>query len=320
MNKKFNTRAMTEGAIMAALTALLGVLSYYIPFLNLLIFIWPIPIIVLGIRQGMTISLLATFIASVLVSIFTPIVYSGYLILMYGLLGIVLGYAYQKQWSISKTALLGYVTSLLSIVVMFQFYRIIVGVDILTEMTEMMKLSMGEITNMYQKMGVDPNILDQAVERIENMMQTVNMLFPAILLTIPMAITGINMLVTQKLLPRLGYHQVAKIQPLRNWKLPSHANYGLFFIIVLTTLGQYLKIPNFDMVHRNVLYLILMVFFIQGLAVISYFFHHRNFSKGIKFIGYLFILLTPFLQIMIHFIGLFDVVFNFRNLIKHNGR
>src|SRR5690554_6159758 len=110
---------------MAAVTALLGVLSYYIPFLTFFIFIWPIPIIVLGKRHGLSVSVVATLVAGILVSLFTPPIFSVQVVIMYGLLGIALGYAYQREMNILKTTLLGYITSLISIVVLFQFYNII---------------------------------------------------------------------------------------------------------------------------------------------------------------------------------------------------
>lgn len=301
---------------MSAITALLGVMSYYIPFLTLLIFIWPIPIIILGKRQGVSISIMATVTAGVLVSLFTPILFAVQIIIMYGILGIALGYAYKKDLNLLKTILIGYTTSFISIVVLLQFYNLLTGVNIITEITTMMEMSIGEITNIYKGMGVNPENLNLITERIDAMINMMKVLFPAMLLLIPVAITGINMVISERFLKRLGY-EVVKIPPLRNWKLPNNASYGLFFIIIITALGQYLGIKNFNLVYENVIYLLLITFFVQGLAVLSYLFYYKKLSKGIRIVGYISVFLLPLFQTIVHLLGLFDVLFNFRKLIKY---
>ena len=62
-------------------------------------------IIILGKKHGLGVSVLATISAGILLSLFTPLLYSVPIILMYGTLGIILGYGYYKNVSILKTIL-----------------------------------------------------------------------------------------------------------------------------------------------------------------------------------------------------------------------
>lgn len=315
MNRKISTGALTEGAILAAITALLGVISYYIPFLTLLVFIWPIPIIILGKRHGLSISILATIAAGVLASLFTPIIYSIPIVIMYGLLGIALGFAYHKKWSFIKSILIGYITALLSTIALLEIYSMITGISIITELNQMMRLAMEEVNILYQSMGIDPNTMNDMVKQMDEVIVSMAQLFPATLLMIPMFVTLINMLVSEKILKRLGY-DVIKIPPFRNWRLPNHASFGLFLILIVAILGQYLNLSNFDRVYQNLLYLMLMMFLVQGLSFVAHFFHVKNISRGIRIVGFIMIFVLPLMQSIIQLIGLIDVIFNVRDKIK----
>ena len=109
---------------MSGITALLGVLSYYIPFLTLLIFAWPIPIVLLGKRHGLAVSGVATLVSGVLLSLFTPILFAIQIVVMYGLLALALAFAYQKELGTTRTFLVGYATSLISIVLLLSLIHI----------------------------------------------------------------------------------------------------------------------------------------------------------------------------------------------------
>lgn len=306
---------MTEGAIIAAITALLGVLSYYIPFLTLLIYIWPIPIIILGRRHGMVVSIVTTITAGLILSFLTPPIYAIQLVIMYGLVGIVLGYAYQKDMEIGKTILLGYVVALVCTVVLLQFYHLITGVAIVDELGQMMEMSLQEITKMYQQGGVDKDLIEETMTQARGTLQTILQLLPTVLLMIPFIVTMVNMWIAEKILKRLGY-PVKNLPPFWDWHLPNHVGFGLLAILLIVALGNYLKIPKIDMVYLNLVYLIILVFFVQGLAIVAYFFHTKKMSKGLWILAFLLIFIVPLFQMGIQFLGLFDTIFHFRSKMK----
>ena len=310
-----STRALTEGAILAAITALLGVISYYIPFFTLIIFVWPIPIIILGKRHGVRTSILATLAAGVLLSLFTPIIYSIPIVLMYGILGIVLGYAYYKEMNMAKSILMGYIAALLSTILLLQFYSMITGISIITEIGQTMKLAMDEVNSLYQSMGIDPSTMNDVVKKMDDVIATMSQLFPAILLIIPMIVTFVNMFISEKILKRLGY-DVIKIIPFRKWRVPNHASLGLFLILMVGMLGQYFGLTNFDIVFQNLLYLAFMVFLVQGLSFIAHIFYVKNIAKGIRIFSFIIIFIMPMVQSLIQLIGLLDIMFNIRDKIE----
>jgi len=317
LNRKISTGALTEGAILSALTALLGIISYYIPFLTLLIFIWPIPIIILGKKHGLGVSVLATISAGILLSLFTPLLYSVPIILMYGTLGIILGYGYYKNVSILKTILGGYFVSLLSTIILLQFYSMFTGINIMTEITQTMRLAMEEVGNVYNAMGMDMTTLEGATKQMEDMINQMAQLFPATLILIPAIVTMINMIASGKIIKRLGY-DISEVPPFREWRLPNYASIGLFLIITIAILGQYLSIPSFDIVYRNLLYLTFILFTVQGLSFVAKYFHTKGFSKGFTIASVVMVFLIPIVHTVVQLLGLVDVVFNLRDKIKIN--
>lgn len=50
--KTINTRAMMEGAILAALTAIMGIF-YNVPVVGAITMFWSVPIVIVGYRNGL---------------------------------------------------------------------------------------------------------------------------------------------------------------------------------------------------------------------------------------------------------------------------
>ena len=59
---------MVEGGILSAVAILFALISVYVPFIGVFVnLIWPVPIILLGVRHGYKWSLMATVVAGILI-------------------------------------------------------------------------------------------------------------------------------------------------------------------------------------------------------------------------------------------------------------
>ena len=63
--KTVNTKALVEGAVFASLTAVLGIMVYYIPLLSLIGMFWAVPIIIMGFRNGFKVSFISAIVAGI---------------------------------------------------------------------------------------------------------------------------------------------------------------------------------------------------------------------------------------------------------------
>jgi len=64
----------------------------------------------------------------------------------------------------------------------------------------------------------------------------------------------------------------------------------------------------------NLLLVLLVVYFFQGMAIVSYFFNKRHLPGGLKGLAYIFIFLMWYLGALVVALGLFDLWFDFRKL------
>ncbi|HHV19081.1 MAG TPA: DUF2232 domain-containing protein, partial [Thermoanaerobacterales bacterium] len=65
-----NTKSLVEGALLAAINIILSIMAIYMPILGTFAtLIWPVPIVILGIRHGIKTSILSTVVAGIFVAI-----------------------------------------------------------------------------------------------------------------------------------------------------------------------------------------------------------------------------------------------------------
>jgi len=95
--ERIETKALVEGAIFAGVTALLGILYYYMQYLGILAMVWPVPVIIVGYRNGLKASILSALSAGLIVSMVTqPLVGVG-LLVGFGLPGVLMGYMINRR-------------------------------------------------------------------------------------------------------------------------------------------------------------------------------------------------------------------------------
>ena len=93
-------RPMVEGGILAAVAILFALISVYVPFIGVFVdLIWPVPIILLGVRNGYKWSIMATLVAGVLIAILLGPLRAVGVAIGFGLIGITLGHAFRKNYS-----------------------------------------------------------------------------------------------------------------------------------------------------------------------------------------------------------------------------
>ncbi len=70
------------------------------------------------------------------------------------------------------------------------------------------------------------------------------------------------------------------------------------------------------MIGLNGLIVLMTIYFFQGIAIISFYFNKKNFSKGAKILLYGLIVLQQLLLFVVIGLGLFDAWLDFRKLDK----
>jgi len=133
-------------------------------------------------------------------------------------------------------------------------------------------------------------------------------LFTRIYPGLALAVTGAVLLMTLFLLAALarGRYEVPGV-PFPLWKAPEQ----LVWLLIVAGFGS-LASGGVQTVAWNLLVVVLPIYFLQGLAVVSYFFRLRGFSPFMRGMGYLLLtVINPF-QLLVAGIGVFDLWVDFR--------
>lgn len=315
---RINTKALVEGAIFASVTAVLGIMVYYMPFFSLLGMFWPTPIIIIGFRNGLKVSFVSAVVAALIVAIFTEPFSGLYLFLVFGIAGIIMGYLMHKKanpaLNITVSGLVLAVCSVFGILFGFFLAGQSAG-QAMEQMMSIMSESIDSAASLYKSMGISEEQLNSTITTMKESLVAIQHVIPTLFLLSGMFFSFVNYKFVKVVLKRMKY-EVADVKPFSQWRVPNNFSLGMLVILLLSMAASYFKVPNMQTVQINIIYIIKWVFTIIGLSAAYFLLDKYRISKALKVIimFFLFTSLSNYLAL----IGLIDTVFDFRKLNKRH--
>lgn len=321
VNSSPQTRAMAEGALMAVLTAILALVGIYIPLLNLLTnLVWTIPVVLVTVRHGLLTGVMSITVAGFLIFMLSSPVTALYMILLFGGLALVYGYAFHKGFNPGITLAAGAVTVIISLIIASVFSFLVTGINPL-DMAGIMKESMESTIDLYKQLGFfekygAQGFTEESVRQtLRVFVQTITLFIPAIIILYGLTSAFINYIISQKILLKLKI-EVPRLTPFMYWRLPWWTVWGFILGFGANLAGPYLQNQTLVLIGSNILMAYSPLLFVLGLSVASFFLH--KYFKGeliyrfflILFIFFFFRMAVYILTIM----GLVDLIFNYRRL------
>ena len=308
---RMHTKALVEGAIFAGITALLGILYYYTQYLGFIAVIWPVPVIIVGYRNGIKASILSALSAGLIVSLVTqPLVGVG-LLIGFGVPGVLMGYMINKKVNPYVVVFICGTVLSLSIVGEFLLSLKVAGIDgleFLSSMDSTLRQQMEIILNIYKQFGVSKEKLQEFSGYFSQTIDIMRYVIPSSLLITGLFFSFINYKLTRLILKRIG-HILPDIDEFSKWRL------------IEPGAASYFKVPGFSTVAINVSSILTLIFTIIGMSVIVYlariYGDRYGISKAFRSIITIFIIFL-FMQFTV-FIGILDMVFDFRKLKPKNS-
>lgn len=319
MNSSLRTQALTEGALMAAFTALLSLMGIYLPFFKVIIdLFWTAPIIIVIVRHGILAGFLSTGLAGLLLLMFTNPVTSFILVLQFGGLALFYGTALKKGLKPGLTVLTGTVIVLIAILLMFFITYSLLEVGTVN-ISKAVQQNIDTTIELYRDMGF-LNLSQNGIteEEIRQMLQSfyrsMLLLIPSVLVIWALATAFINYMVVHKLLTRLKL-AAPTLRAFREWQLPWWVIWGFILGFAVYIAGDRLALEKLLVVGKNIMLVYVPILFVLGLAVITFkigrYFEGRGFRIFAIIIGLLFF---RFVCAALVVTGLLDLVFNYRHL------
>lgn len=314
MENRAKNKWIVEASFMAAITFILIMLTATPMFDIIGSFIVPIPITVLYLRHGKKAAWLSVIVAGVLGALFyTPLIILNVAI-VYGPIGVVLGYCIKKEKTAVKTIVaLGLVNCVGNIVNYIIIFTGLTGMN-LTEYLQGIVDIFHQAANMSAGMAQASAVTQQIVE----FYKSINVEF--ILMILPIGfIMGIilssflNFIIARGILRRLGF-KVKSLPPFSTWYLDNRIS-GI--LIILFCLSYIMKVNNVlysGTFFITMVYLLMFIFMIQSLSVIAYFLKNKlKLSNALVFFTEIIIIISP-VSLYILAIGIGDLIMDIRGV------
>lgn len=305
------TRALTEGAILGSLYAVLFLITLYVPILSAFtLFLLPLPFIVYTVRHGLKKSILLGIIAIVL-SVILGSLAAINIPIMFGTVGVVLGALYQRKSSGFALLLGGTLAYLANLILIYVFSILFMDINLATLSQQSIKETIALTERVGGMMGGD---VQESVEQLQELVSIIPYILPAFFIIMAVVLAFITIFISSLVLKRLKVEQ-PEWKPFRNWSFPkSIIWYYLATILVFFTNpeeGSALYIVTMN------LYLVLeIVLVIQGLAFIYFYFWKKGKGKTFPVLITISLFIIPLGFYLVRILGIIDLGFDLRNRIK----
>ena len=311
--------ALAQGAILAAMAAILGLAALYLPVLGVLAgALWTIPIIVLILRFELNTGIMALTVALAIIGMTAGPAGALSLGLRGGFTALILGYAFRQQWSPGLTVLSGGVVTVLGTAVLLVVSFAVMGGPLLD--TAELERMVDETMELYRQYGLLDPLLQQGTSeeevarQVRQAMGLAMSLIPGMMFISSLSAAGLTYLLARLTLKRLGY-QVRPLPAFRYWQVPWYTAWGLILGLALLLAGDYLGFKPVLLMGQNIVYIYLPLLLVNGLAVVTYYYYKWNLNPAVKAIGLaLLVINLPVTVIFLIILGAFDPLFNYRKL------
>ena len=311
--------SMTESGLLAAVTVIMALIGVYVPLLGVAaVLLWPLPMIVLIVRHGLRWGIMAAVVAALLTAILVEPMIAIRLLVAFAPGGIALGLGYRKKWSGTNVFLAGLIVSMISKVLALGIAFWVTGIHPFAMQFDMMDQSFEKSVEMYQSMNMTPEQIEIARENFKGNMSMVRQLLPLVVILMGVLDTAVNFIVGGKILKRLG-NEVAMFPVFTKWHLSSFFAYLYGFSIIGMYWGTTRDITLLYQISFNANMLATMAGILQGLVIYECLMEKYHVSKVINMILMVMIFFSGVLLQLLAFVGIFDMVFDYRRRYNLNG-
>lgn len=320
---RIQTKALVEGAIFAGITALIGILYFYAQYLGILAMLWPVPVIIVGYRNGLKASILSAMSAGLIVSLLThPLVGVG-LLVGFGLPGVLMGYMINKRMNPYAVVFLCGIVLSFTIVGEFLISLKASGIDLvkfLASLDTTFKQSMEMSLKLYRQMGMAEKDLKRFSDTFGQAIGMMKLIFPSAVIVSGFIFAFIDYKITRLILKRIGNNIIPDIEDFSRWRLQEPYSFIMLGLVVVAVAASYFKLPGMTAVALNVTTVLMLIFSVIGISVLVYysriFGERQGIPKALRNIIVVIIVLT-FMQALA-LVGILDLVLNFRKLESKN--
>lgn len=312
------TRKMVESSLLVALAVVLFLASYVLPVVGMAFaLVCPAPLVVLGLRHSPERSVLGVFVAAFLVSALTGVTGGLFFLLGFGMLGAGLGFLARRHNSSVEILLYGVLISLAGKLLLMVLVAKITGVNPMGLGSEEAGSVVESVLGIYQRLGMSPEALGTAEQQIRATLSLLPYVFPALLIMASALDCFLSYVVSRAVLKRIGKGMLPPVPALSYWRFPRNLFWALLVAVLFSMAAHFENVPEIiPRIGMNLRILVMILFYLQGLAVAWAFMCAKGAPKILRFIGVFLTLFVPLLTQLVLLLGIIDMWFDLRSRMR----
>lgn len=225
------------------------------------------------------------------------------------LIGFVLCELYGYRLPVEKTVLLTCVSALGAGLLVLLAYSAATATAVDALVSSYVRKNLEATLTLYQSMGVPSDTIRPIEDSLDGIQYVLVRIVPALAVVSALLLTWTSLLLSRPLLKsrRLFYPDFGR---LNLWKAPEP------LVWTVIGCGLMLLVPEraIRLLGINGLLILMVIYFFQGIAIISYYFEKKRFPRLLRFFLYSLVALQQVVLLIVVGIGFFDMWLNFRKL------
>lgn len=311
MNLNKNTTQLTESAVMAAVMALL----YYIGITLFPIFIlfFPVPFVVLGIKQNMRASMSAHIVSGLILFLLTDPITTVAVFITVGLIGAAFVSLIKSKQSTTTIMIWTSLAAIIAMIVLILLGSLVTGINFKTDVQNYMTLMRTELVESFAQMpqfaksNMDmETLIDQTLNAAKNMI-------PTSIIVIAVIMTYASYWASLMILRKLKYLQ-REIPQFSRFRLPKQLFVPLMVLGIIAYVAGDVSFLNGEAIKLNLIFLFTFFFLIQGIAVLMFKFEKSGMANPLKWVIAGVIFVSGFIHPIIVGIGVLDSIIDLRKI------
>ncbi|HET7627698.1 MAG TPA: YybS family protein [Bacillales bacterium] len=306
---------LTEGAMAAALYGILLILALYVPVVSI-VSVWflPLPFIVYIIRNG-TRSALPLWGCGMAIGLLFGSIWGLFFSLLFASGGTVAGILYRQKRPAFGILLGGALTYTAGVILVYILTIVIWDLNLINQTVETMRQAMRDSQSLLHTMGGGSQ---RNLEMFEQQLALYRYLAPALLAFAGATYALITQLAATPVLRKIGLgDHVLPWKPFREWQFPKSFLWYYLIILIIGFFHGFEAGSVGSIVYYNLLVVLQVVMFIQGLSFVFFYMHLRKWSKGLKGLTLiLLVLLSVATGMIFRLVGVIDLGFQMRDRLR----
>jgi len=230
------------------------------------------------------------------------------------LIGFLIGNYLEQHVSIEKTILNTVLTTMGICLLLFILKSFANDKSFLIIISDYVTKNIELSFKIYSEIGIDQKQIDSLAKSSDIIANIIIKILPSMFTTMLVFISWLNILLIKKILKKDGVI-MSWLGILNHWKAPEY----LVWFTILTLGSFFVPIENIKILGLNIFIVLMLVYFFQGISIVSFFFEKKEFPFFLKFFIYTLIVIQQIFAVLIIGIGFFDTWFDFRKLnLKQN--